>query len=103
MIAAPGRSLAWATAVFWIVLIGLLPLMVTASHDFGMTWDEPDRHTNGRAILEYFQGKRAREEAHWGTMYPGLFDVIPAWLEERTRTDQLTLRHRVNAVFGWSE
>ena len=42
-----------------------------------------------------------REQAHYGTMYPGLFDVIPAWLERQYDVDRYVLRHRVNAVFGW--
>jgi hypothetical protein len=83
------------------MVVSLLPLMVIASHDFGMTWDEDDRHENGRVILEYVEGKRPREQAHFGTMYPGLFDVIPAWLEGRSSADRYVLRHRVNAVFGW--
>ncbi len=95
------RAPRWATALFWIIVVGLLPLMVTASLDFGVTWDEADRYENGRVILEHFHGKRSREEAHYGTMYPGLFDVIPAWLEGQSDADRYVLRHRVNAVFGW--
>ena len=34
-------------------------------------------------------------------MYPGLFDIIPAWLEDAVDVDRYILRHRVNAVFGW--
>jgi hypothetical protein len=91
----------WPAAIFWIGVLILLPLMVLASHDFGMTWDEADRHENGQVIVEYYQGKRPREQAHYGTMYPGLFDVIPAWLEPHASADRYVLRHRVNAVFGW--
>jgi hypothetical protein len=87
--------------LFWILVASLLPFMVTASVDFGVTWDEFDRHKNGVAILEYFQGKSTREQAHYGTMYPGLFDVIPAWLERHYTVDRYILRHKVNAVFGW--
>jgi hypothetical protein len=79
------RRLSW---LFWMLVMILLPLMVRASLDFGATWDEPDRHLNGQAILEYYQGLRTREEAHYGTMYPGLFDVIPAWLEKRVAARQ---------------
>jgi hypothetical protein len=89
------------TALFWIIVISLLPLMVTASLDFGVTWDEADRHENGRVIVEYFRGERPREQAQYGTMYPGLFDVIPAWLERQYPVDRYVLRHKVNAVFGW--
>ncbi len=91
----------WPRVLFWILVASLLPVMVTASADFGMTMDELDRHKNGRAILEYYQGKVPREKAHYGTMYPGLFDVIPAWLERQYDVDRYILRHRVNAVFGW--
>jgi hypothetical protein len=95
------RPSRWPTTLFWIFVVSLLPLMVTAADDFGATWDEGDRHENGRVILEYLQGKRPRELAHWGTMYPGLFDVIPAWLQGQYAVDVYVLRHRVNAVFGW--
>ena len=91
----------WPVWLFWILVVSLLPTMVAASEDFGATWDEGDRHENGRVVLEYFQGKRPREQAHYGTMYPALFDVIPAWLERQYPVDRFILRHRVNAVFGW--
>lgn len=90
-----------ASWVFWLIVSMLLPLMLQASLDFGVTWDEPDRHTNGEAILEFYQGLRTREEAHYGTMYPGLFDFIPAWLERQVDVDRYILRHWINAVFGW--
>ena len=89
------------TALFWIVVAGLLPLMVVVSQDFGATWDEGDRHENGRLVLEFLQGLRPRSLAHWGTMYPALFDVIPAWFAQQSDLDLFVLRHRVNAVFGW--
>jgi hypothetical protein len=90
-----------AGALFWILVAILLPAMVRASADFGMTFDEDYRHKNGEAIVEYFRGNLPRDEAHYGTMYPGLFDVIPAWLERHYKVDRYVLRHRVNAVFGW--
>lgn len=92
----------WLPWLFWMLVVIPLPLMVTASADFGVTWDEGDRHLNGQAILEFFRGLRPREEAHYGTMYPGLVDVIPAWLEEQVPVDRYVLRHRVTAVFGWA-
>lgn len=92
----------WPWVLFWILIASLLPVMVTASLDFGMTWDEFDRHKNGMAILEYYKGDVPREEAHYGTMYPGLFDVTAAWLERQFDVDRYVVRHRVNAVFGWT-
>ena len=94
-------STRWLSWCFWMLLALLLPLMLQASLDFGTTWDEGDRHRNGEAIVQYYQGLRSREDAHYGTMYPGLFDVVPAWLEQHLATDRYVLRHRVNAVFGW--
>ena len=91
----------WPSVLFWILVASLLPIMVTASLDFGMTWDEMDRHANGTAILEYYKGNVPRVEAHYGTMYPGLFDLISAWLERQFDIDRYIVRHRVNAVFGW--
>jgi hypothetical protein len=92
----------WPKVLFWILVVSLLPFMVTASRDFGMTWDEFDRHKNGMAILEYYKGNVPIEEAHYGTMYPGLFDLICAWLERQFDIDRYIVRHRVNAVFGWA-
>ena len=97
----PIRASGWPKVLFWILIACLLPLMVKASFDFGVTWDENNRHKNGVAILEYFRGNVPRELAHYGTMYPGFFDVIPAWLERRYDIDRYVVRHRVNAVFGW--
>ena len=91
----------WPRVLFWIVLLSLLPFMVRASINFGMTWDEMDRHANGVAILEYYLGHVPREEAHYGTMYPGLFDLIAAWTERQFDIDRYIVRHRINAVFGW--
>jgi hypothetical protein len=91
----------WPQALFWVIVLALLPVMVSLSKDFGATYDEFDRHKGGLALVEFFDGKASREEAHYGTMYPGLFDVIPAWLERHIQTDRYVLRHQVNAVFGW--
>ena len=30
----------WPRVLFWILVASLLPVMVTASADFGVTWDE---------------------------------------------------------------
>ena len=87
--------------LFWVLVACLLPLMVTASADFGATWDEGERHENGRRVYEYFKGRLSRDQAHYGTLYPALFDVIPVWLGEHIRLDRHVLRHGVNAVFGW--
>jgi hypothetical protein len=87
--------------LFWVLVVSLLPFMVRASFDFGITWDEMDRHSNGVAILEYYLGNVPREQAHYGTMYPGLFDLIAAWTERQFDIDRYIVRHRINAVFGW--
>ena len=78
----------WARVLFWILVVILLPVMVRASADFGVTFDEDYRHKNGEAIVEYFRGNLPRGQAHYGTMYPGFFDVIPAWLERYYDVDR---------------
>src|SRR5262245_11863930 len=51
-------STAWW--VFVAVAAILLPVMVLASFDFGVTWDEKARHRYGELIWEFFRGLRAR-------------------------------------------
>ncbi len=88
--------------VFWLLAVALLPLMLRASLDFGATWDELARHRNGENVLEYLRGERSGEAASGGrTIYPALFDVICAWLEQQVSADRYVLRHLVNASFGW--
>jgi hypothetical protein len=99
--ASPFRASRLPVWLFWALVLCLLPLMVMASEDFGATWDEGERHENGRRVYEYFTGRLPRDQAHHGTLYPALFDVIPAWLSEHVQVDRHVLRHRVNAVFGW--
>jgi hypothetical protein len=99
--APPLRTSRWPVWLFWVLVVCMLPLMVTAADDFGATWDEGDRHENGRRVYEYFTGRLSRDQAHYGTLYPALFDVIPVWLGEHIQADRHVLRHRVNAVFGW--
>ena len=81
----------------------LLPLMILASHDFGVTWDEKDRHRNGELIWAFIRGYRARAafSETGGHLYPGLFDTICAALETWVPVDRYVLRHAVNATFGW--
>jgi hypothetical protein len=77
--------------------------MVLASFDFGVTWDEKDRHRNGQLIWEFLRGLRSRSSfpETGGHLYPGFFDVICAALEEWVPVNRYVLRHAVNATFGW--
>jgi hypothetical protein len=77
--------------------------MVLASFDFGVTWDEKDRHRNGELIWQFLLGLRGRSSfaETGGHLYPGLFDVICAALETWVPANRYVLRHVVNATFGW--
>ena len=76
--------------------------MVLASFDFGVTWDEKDRHKNGELIWEFFRGLRDRSSfGETGRLYGGLFDVICVAVEEWLPGNRYVLRHVVNATFGW--
>lgn len=77
--------------------------MVLASFDFGVTWDEPDRHRNGVRIWEFIQGLRSRSSfaETGGHLYPGMFDALCAALEDWVPANRYVLRHAVNATFGW--
>jgi hypothetical protein len=90
----------WA---FVALAAGLLPLMVGASFDFGVTWDEKDRHRNGELIWEFLRGLRTRSDfaETGGHLYAGFFDTICAALEGWVPLNRYVVRHMVNAAFGW--
>lgn len=81
----------------------LLPIMVFASFDFGMSWDELDRHTYGVKVWEFIRGLRERSSFRetGGHVYPGLFDTICAAVESWIPGNRYELRHVINAIFGW--
>jgi hypothetical protein len=90
----------WA---FALVAVALLPVMMLASADFGVTWDEGARHRNGERVWRYLNGSpdRALFE-RGGHVYGGLFDVAAVAVESRVTTDRFVVRHRINAFFGWA-
>jgi hypothetical protein len=100
----PGRrSLDSARWTFIAIAAVLLPMMVLASYDFGVTWDEKDRHRNGELVWAFIRGLRSRSAfaETGGHLYPGLFDTICAALEGWVPANRYVLRHAVNATFGW--
>jgi hypothetical protein len=94
---------ATARKVFLLLAVAILPIMVAASFDFGVTWDEKSRHRYGENILEYFKGIRPRAmfDEDGGSPYGGLFDFLCAFLEQWIPMERYSLRHALNAVFGW--
>jgi hypothetical protein len=95
-------STAWW--VFFALAAILLPLMVLASFDFGVTWDEKARHRYGELIWEFLRGLRARTATYdedGGNLYGGLFDTICAAVERYVPVNRYVLRHAINATFGW--
>jgi hypothetical protein len=97
----PRAAAAWWT--FVAIAAALLPVMVFASFDFGVTWDEKDRHRNGELIWEFLRGVRSRADfaETGGHLYAGFFDTICAALERWVPLNRYVLRHMVNATFGW--
>ena len=81
----------------------LLPVMVLASFDFGVTWDEKSRHRYGELIWEFFRGLRSRDSftETGGHLYGGLFDTICVGLEQWLPGNRYVIRHAANATFGW--
>jgi len=100
---SPSRfSTAWW--VFVALAATLLPLMVFASFDFGVTWDEKARHHYGELIWEFFRGLRPRIATYdqdGGQYYGGLFDTICAAVERYVPANRYVVRHALNATFGW--
>ena len=95
-------STAWW--VFFALAATLLPLMVLASFDFGVTWDEKARHRYGELIWEFFRGLRARADTYsddGGQYYGGLFDTLCAAVERYVPANRYVVRHALNATFGW--
>jgi hypothetical protein len=93
----------WALWTFVGIAVALLPTMILASFDFGVTWDEKDRHKNGENVWLFLRGLRSRSAfvETGGHLYPGLFDTICAALETWIPANRYVVRHAVNAVFGW--
>lgn len=92
-----------ARRVFAVASLLLLPIMIAASFDFGVTWDEESRHRYGHRVLDFLQGLRTREDfpETGGHLYPGLFDTLCAALELWIPVNRWVLRHIVTAIFGW--
>src|SRR5688500_16722645 len=88
---------------FVAIAASLLPMMVLASFDFGVTWDEKTRHRYGELVWEFVRGLRSRSSfaETGGHVYPGLFDALCAALETWIPANRYVLRHTVNATFGW--
>jgi len=99
----PVKSSDAARWTFVAIAASLLPVMVLASFDFGVSWDEGDRHRNGVRVWEFVRGLRSRSSfaETGGHVYPGLFDAICAALESWVPANRYVLRHVVNATFGW--
>lgn len=101
--AKDGRSPDLAFWTFAAIAGALLPLMLTASFDFGVTWDEKPRHKYGELIWEFYRGLRSRSSfgETGGHLYGGLFDVVCAGIEQWVPLNRYVVRHLVNASFGW--
>jgi hypothetical protein len=99
-VAPRGNAASWTFAA---TAAALLPVMVLASFDFGVTWDEKSRHFYGELIWQFFSGSRSRASftETGGHLYGGLFDVICVAVEKWLPGNRYVLRHAVNATFGW--
>ena len=89
--------------VFTSLAVTLLPVMVLASFDFGVTWDEKARHRYGELVWEYLRGLRGRSSFidNGAGLYGGLFDTICVAVEQWLPGNRYVIRHAVNATFGW--
>jgi 4-amino-4-deoxy-L-arabinose transferase-like glycosyltransferase len=97
------RTSTSARWTFITLAAALLPVMLLASFDFGVTWDEKARHRNGELIWDYLNGRLARSDfpEDGGHLYGGLFDVICVVVERWLPFDRYVTRHMINAIFGW--
>lgn len=97
------RSSRAALVTFIALNAALLLVMVQVSFDFGVTWDERDRHSYGIKVWEFLRGLRPRSsfQETGGHVYPGLFDTICAAAEGWLPWTRYETRHVINATFGW--
>jgi hypothetical protein len=98
--ASPRRALLWAYRLF---PLGLLPVMLVASRDFGITWDEKTHQMYGEAVWQFVT---ERADSHWFHdwymyLHGGLFDALCVAAQRLLPGDPWTTRHYVNALFGW--
>ena len=85
-----------------LLAIALLPLMLWASRDFGVTWDEIHRQANGERIWLLYQGIVRQPATPAEHLYGGLFDVLAVALQPRLPFDIFDTRHLLNAFLGWT-
>lgn len=92
-----------ARRTFVVLAALLLPVMMLASFDFGVTWDEASRHQYGVRVWDFVRGLQPRSSFRetGGHVYPGLFDTICAALDSWIPANRFVERHAVTAVFGW--
>jgi len=79
-------------------------MMIAASFDFGVTWDEKSRHRYGELIWDFWAGRIDRSAAFpedGGHLYGGLFDVISVGAERWLPGNRYVIRHVIDAIFGW--
>jgi hypothetical protein len=97
------RPLNPARWAFIAIAAALLPIMILASFDFGVTWDEYERRRYGVFVWQFIRGLRDHSAfaETGGHGYPGLFEPICAALESWVPANRYVLRHAVNATFEW--
>jgi hypothetical protein len=96
------RAERWWRRAAWMIAAALLPLMLSLSGDFGVTWDEIHRQANGERIWLLYQGIVRDPATPAEHLYGGLFDVIAVALQPRLPLDLYDTRHLLNAAFGWA-
>ena len=92
----------WIAGTFALLL---LPLMVWASGDYGVTWDEVPRQAYGEQIWQYYEGQRSlahfRADRSGAHLYGGLFEIVAIGLQRVLDLDPFRVRHGWTAVVGW--
>jgi hypothetical protein len=95
------RLVSWSYRLFPALL---LPAMLFLSRDFGITWDEKTHQMYGEAVWRFITHGA---DSHWFHpdwymyLHGGLFDALCAAAQRLLPGDPWTIRHYVNAAFGW--
>lgn len=99
----------WRLAALAVGVL-LLPLLLWMSRDFGVTWDEIHRQSNGEKIWRLYHdvlnppttpAEHLQRPGRPGRQYGGLFDVVAVGLQRILPFDLYNVRHLLNATFGW--
>ena len=95
----------WATALLFFILFLII---LSTYRKYGISWDEGTHDRYGTYILSYFRGFLTGQpdltvlSIGNPVAYGGIFNLITAWLQERSTLGRFETRHLFTALIGLS-